>query len=73
MDTLYEFNIITHRWDKAIGVWTYKSITSKKIKKKERQKIASIGIRVRKKFHFTEFLLIFIPISIFLIKLSMWS
>ena len=22
MDTLYEFNISTHRWDKAIGVWT---------------------------------------------------
>ena len=52
MDTLYEFNIITHRWDKAIGVWTYKSITSKKIIKKERQKIASIGIRVRKKISF---------------------
>ena len=36
MDTLYEFNIITHRWDKAIGVWTYKSINSRKIIKKER-------------------------------------
>ena len=52
MDTLYEFNITTHRWDKAIGVWTYKSITRKKIIKKERQKIASIGIRVRKKISF---------------------
>ena len=52
MNTLYEFNISTHRWDKAIGVWTYKLITSKKIIKKERQKIASIGIRVRKKISF---------------------
>jgi len=52
MNTLYEFNITTHRWDKAIGVWTYKSINSKKTIKKERQKIASIGIRVRKKISF---------------------
>tara|TARA_B100000941_G_C28366368_1_gene479733 strand:- start:61 stop:717 length:657 start_codon:yes stop_codon:yes gene_type:complete len=52
MDTLFEFNITTHRWDKAVGVWTYKSINSKKIIKKERQKIASIGIRVRKKISF---------------------
>ena len=52
MNTLYEFNIITHRWDKAIGVWTYKQINSIKIVKKERYKIASIGIRVRKKISF---------------------
>ena len=52
MNTLYEFNISTHRWDKAIGVWTYKQINSKKIVKKERRKIASIGIRVRKKISF---------------------
>ena len=52
MNTLYEFNISTHRWDKAIGVWTYKQINSKKIVKKERHKIASIGIRVRKKISF---------------------
>ena len=52
MNTLYEFNITTHRWDKAIGVWTHKSINSKKTIKKERQKIASIGIRVRKKISF---------------------
>ena len=25
INTLYEFNISTHRWDKAIGVWTYKN------------------------------------------------
>ena len=52
MNTLYEFNISTHRWDKAIGVWTYKQINSKKIVNKERHKIASIGIRVRKKISF---------------------
>ena len=52
MNTLYEFNISTHRWDKAIGVWTYKQINSRKIVKKERHKIASIGIRVRKKISF---------------------
>ena len=52
MNTLYEFNISTHRWDKAIGVWTYKQINSRKIVKKERHKIASIGIRVRKKIAF---------------------
>ena len=52
MNTLFEFNISTHRWDKAIGVWTYKQINSKKIVKKERHKIASIGIRVRKKISF---------------------
>ena len=52
INTLYEFNISTHRWDKAIGVWTYKQINSKKIVKKERHKIASIGIRVRKKISF---------------------
>ena len=52
INTLCEFNITTHRWDKAIGVWTYKSVNSKRIKKKERQKIASIGIRVRKKISF---------------------
>ena len=52
MNTLHEFNILTHRWDKAIGVWTYKQINSKKIVKKERHKIASIGIRVRKKISF---------------------
>jgi len=52
MNTLHEFNILTHRWDKAIGVWTYKQINSRKIVKKERHKIASIGIRVRKKISF---------------------
>ncbi len=52
MNTLYEFNISTHRWDKAIGVWTYKQINSRKIVNKERHKIASIGIRVRKKISF---------------------
>ena len=52
MNTLYEFNISTHRWDKAIGVWTYKQLNSRKIVKKERYKIASIGIRVRKKISF---------------------
>ena len=52
MNTLFEFNISTHRWDKAIGVWTYKQINSRKIVKKERHKIASIGIRVRKKISF---------------------
>ena len=52
MNTLFEFNILTHRWDKAIGVWTYKQINSRKIVKKERHKIASIGIRVRKKISF---------------------
>ena len=52
MNTLFEFNISTHRWDKAIGVWTYKQINSIKIVKKERYKIASIGIRVRKKISF---------------------
>ena len=52
MNTLYEFNISTHRWDKAIGVWTYKQKNSRKIVKKDRHKIASIGIRVRKKISF---------------------
>ena len=52
MNTLYEFNISTHRWDKAVGVWTYKQIISRKIVNKERHKIASIGIRVRKKISF---------------------
>ena len=52
MNTLYEFNISTHRWDKAIGVWTYKQINSRKIVNRERHKIASIGIRVRKKIAF---------------------
>ena len=52
MNTLYEFNISTHRWDKAIGVWTYKQINSRKLIKKDRHKIASIGIRVRKKISF---------------------
>ena len=52
MNTLYEFNILTHRWDKAIGVWTYKQINSRKLIKKDRHKIASIGIRVRKKISF---------------------
>ena len=52
MNTLYEFNISTHRWNKAIGVWTYKQINSRKIVNKERHKIASIGIRVRKKISF---------------------
>ena len=52
MNTLYEFNISTHRWDKAIGVWTYKQINSRKIVNKERHKIASMGIRVRKKISF---------------------
>ena len=51
MNTLYEFNISTHRWDKAIGVWTYKQ-NSRKIIMKDRHKIASIGIRVRKKISF---------------------
>lgn len=49
IDTLQEFNIYTHRWDKAIGVWTYKNQVSSNIKKnKQRFKIASIGIRIRK-------------------------
>ena len=52
MNTLYKFNISTHRWDKAVGVWTYKQINSRKIVNKERHKIASIGIRVRKKISF---------------------
>ena len=52
MNTLYEFNISTHRWDKAIGVWTYKQTNSRNIIKKDRHKIASIGIRVRKKISF---------------------
>ena len=52
MNTLSEFNISTHRWDKAIGVWTYKQTNSRNIIKKDRHKIASIGIRVRKKISF---------------------
>ena len=53
IDTLKEFNISTHRWNKAIGVWTYKTSYSNEIKKKNRRcKIASIGIRVRKKIAF---------------------
>ena len=52
MNTLYEFNISTHRWDKAIGVWAYKPSDGRKITDKERFKIASIGIRVRKKISF---------------------
>ena len=50
IDTLKEFNISTHRWSKAIGVWTYKtSYSNGSTKKNRRCKIASIGIRVRKK------------------------
>ena len=50
IDTLKEFNISTHRWNKAIGVWTYKtSYSNGSTKKNRRCKIASIGIRVRKK------------------------
>ncbi len=50
INTLQEFNISTHRWDKAIGVWTYKTSFSNKSKQYNRRcKIASIGIRVRKK------------------------
>ncbi len=50
INTLQEFNISTHRWDKAIGVWTYKTSYSNKSNQKNRRcKIASIGIRVRKK------------------------
>ena len=53
MNALKEFNISTHRWDKAIGVWTYKTSYSSKNKQKNRRcKIASIGIRVRKKIAF---------------------
>ena len=51
INTLYEFNISTHRWDKAIGVWTYKN-NDKKNKITRRYKIASIGIRIRKKISF---------------------
>ena len=51
INTLYEFNISTHRWDKAIGVWTYKN-NNKKIATTKRHKIASIGIRIRKKISF---------------------
>ena len=50
INTLQEFNISTHRWDKAIGVWAYKTSFSNKNKQYSRRcKIASIGIRVRKK------------------------
>ncbi len=50
INTLKEFNICTHRWDKAIGVWTFKTSLSNKNKQYNRRcKIASIGIRVRKK------------------------
>ena len=45
INTLQEFNISTHRWDKAIGVWTYKtSYSNGSTKKNRRCKIASIGI-----------------------------
>ena len=50
INTLQEFNISTHRWDKAIGVWTYKISHFNENKQYNRRfKIASIGIRVRKK------------------------
>ena len=56
INTLLEFNISTHRWDKAIGVWTYRISSNNKDNKSNahnkynrRYKIASIGIRVRKK------------------------
>ena len=50
INTLKEFDISTHRWDKAIGVWTYKTSHINKSKQENsRSKIASIGIRVRKK------------------------
>ena len=51
IDTLKEFNISTHRWNKAIGVWTYKMLltVTEARRKNRRCKIASIGIRVRKK------------------------
>ena len=53
INTMQDFNIATHRWDKAIGVWTYKtSFSNKKKQYNRRYKIASIGIRVRKKISF---------------------
>lgn len=56
IDTLKEFNITTHRWEKAVGVWTYKHKDKPKNDQKNddinRLKIASIGIRVRKKISF---------------------
>ena len=53
INTLQDFNIHTHRWNQAIGVWAYKSNTDNSNQKvSERYKIASIGIRVRKKISF---------------------
>ena len=53
INTLQELNISTHRWDKAIGVWTYKISHINENKQCNRRfKIASIGIRVRKKISF---------------------
>ena len=53
INTLQDFNIHTHRWNQVIGVWAYKSNTDNSNQKvSERYKIASIGIRVRKKISF---------------------
>ncbi|PQM56756.1 MAG: lipoate-protein ligase B [Rhodobacteraceae bacterium] len=50
--TLKDFNITSHRWEKAIGVWTYKISTSKSSYHLDQYKIASIGVRVRRKIAF---------------------
>ena len=53
INTLNEFDIRTHRWNKAIGVWAYKpNFRVNNVYNSNRFKIASIGIRVRKKISF---------------------
>ena len=50
--TLKDFDITSHRWEKAIGVWTYKISASKSSDHLDQYKIASIGVRVRRKIAF---------------------
>ena len=50
--SLNDFNIESHRWKQAIGVWTYKNNPKYSSKNLPHYKIASIGVRVRHKIAF---------------------
>ena len=50
--TLKDFDIASHRWKEAIGVWTYKISSPGPSDHLDRYKIASIGVRVRRKVAF---------------------
>mgnify|MGYP001335622413 CR=1 FL=1 len=50
--TLKDFDITSHRWKEAIGVWTYKISSPRSTDHLDQYKIASIGVRVRRKVAF---------------------